>query len=241
MIQLNLLPDLKKEFIKSQKTKGLVITIAVLTTAGAISLSVLLFVYVTFGQQLQITLATDSIDKKSTELAAIKDINQYLTIQNQLASLDQLHADKANYSRLFSFLNILNPSPPNNINLNNAQVLTADKAVVFTGTTGSYEALNVFVDTLKNAEVSYRPNGETPTVKEPMFIQVLMQDSGLAKVNNNTVVSFTVKALYSDPVFDARNTELVAEVPNITTTQSVTGAPVPSGQLFNETQPQEQE
>ncbi|HEU5187533.1 MAG TPA: hypothetical protein VFT87_03450 [Candidatus Saccharimonadales bacterium] len=239
MIQLNLLPDLKKEFIKAQKTKGLVITVAVLTTAGALGLSILLFLYVTFGQQLQITLATDSIHKKSEELAKVQGIDQYLTIQNQLASLDALHAEKGVYSRLFSFLSILNPSPPNNVNLNNAQLVTSEKAVLFVGTTGSFEALNVFADTLKNAKVSYKAGGEGDLVKEPMFTQVFIQDSGLAKVNNNTVVSFTVKAIYNSPVFDVRNTELVADVPKITTTQSVTGAPVPSDKLFNEAQPQE--
>lgn len=239
MIQLNLLPDLKKEFIKAQKTKGLVITVAVLTTVGAIGLSILLFLYVTFGQQLQISLATDSIAKKSKELADVQDIDQYLTVQNQLASLDALHAEKGVYSRLFSFLSILNPSPPNNINLHNAQLVTSEKTILFVGTTGSFEALNVFADTLKNAQASYKARGEGDPVKEAIFTQVFIQDSGLARVNNNTVVSFTVKAIYSDPVFDARNTDVVAEVPNITTTQSVTGAPVPSGQLFNEAQPEE--
>lgn len=239
MIQLNLLPDLKKEFIKAQKTKGLVITVAVLTTVGAVGLSALLFLYVTFGQQLQIGLATDSIEKKSNELASISDINQYLTIQNQLASITSLHDGKGAYSRLFSFLNVLNPSPPNNINLNNSQLVTTDKTVLFVGTTGSFESLNVFVDTLKNAQVSYKAIGEGDPVKEPMFPQVLIQDSGLAKVNNNTLVSFTVKATYGDPVFDARHTDVVVEVPSITTTQSVTGAPVPSDKLFNETQPEE--
>lgn len=240
MIQLNLLPDLKKEYIKAQKTKGLVITVAVLTTIGAVGLSGLLFLYVTFGQQLQINLATESIQKKSAELSAVKDINQYLTIQNQLAAIEPLHADRGVYSRLFTFLNVLNPGPPNNINLSNAQIVATDNSVVFTGATGSFESLNVFVDTLKNAQVSYRLEGQGDAQDESMFTQVLIQDSGLAKINNRTLVSFTVRALYSAPVFDARNTDVVAKVPNITTTQSVTGAPVPVDKLFNEDTPEEE-
>jgi len=50
---------------------------------------------------------------------------------------------------------------------------------------------------------------------------------------NATVVGFTVKGYYKDPVFDARNTNLTAKVPNIVTTPSVTGNPT----LFNGTTP----
>lgn len=234
MIQINLLPDLKKEFIKAQKTKSLVISTAVLVTIGSIGLSVLLFVYVNFGQQLQINVITGNIDKKSSELAAMNDIDEYLTIQNQLSALDPLHADKGVYSRFFSFLNVLNPSPPNNINLSNSQVVAADKSIIFTGSTGSFEALNVFIDTLKNTQVEFKENGEGDLQTANMFSQVLTQSSGLAKSNDQTVVSFTIKATYSDPVFDARNTEVSAKVPNITTTQSVTGAPIPTDQIFND-------
>ncbi|HSE29012.1 MAG TPA: hypothetical protein VLA77_00300 [Candidatus Saccharimonadales bacterium] len=235
MIQLNLLPDLKKEFINAQKTKHLVITSSILVTLIAAGISVLLFFYVNFGQQFQITLITNAINDKSEELSSISDVDQYLTIQNQLAALDPLHASKGVYSRLFSFLNILNPSPPNNVNLSNVQVAASESSIVFTGTTGSFEALNVFIDTLKNAQVEFKPNGEGDLTKESMFSQVMTQSSGLAKSNNQTVVSFTIKAFYNAPVFDAKNTDVQAIVPNITTTQSVTGAPIPQDQLFNTT------
>src|SRR5689334_10754914 len=110
MIQLNLLPDLKKEFIRAQKNKSLVISSSILVTLGALGLSALLFVYVTFAQQVQISLVTDDISKKADELSKVKDINKYLTIQNQLSSIGQLHNDKGIYSRLFDFFNVLNPS-----------------------------------------------------------------------------------------------------------------------------------
>lgn len=233
MVQLNLLPDLKKEFIKAQKTKGKVIAISVLVTLAAVVLSVALFAYVNFAQQFQINLISSDIAKKEEELKSVENIDKYLTIQNQLASIDQLHANKGAYSRLFTFLNTLNPGAPNNVTLNSAQLVADQKATVFEGTTTTFEALNIFVDTLKNAKVSYKANGQGDLVKEPMFTQVVVQSSGLARVNNKTVVGFTVKAIYTDPVFDARNTEVTVEVPNITTTPSVTNAPQPAKELFN--------
>lgn len=232
MIQLNLLPDLKKEFIKSQKTKGVVISASILVTIGAVGLSVLLFVYVTFLQQLQINLATDDIKQKESQLSSVTDVNKYLTIQAQLAALPDLHNGKGSYSRLFDFLGIVNPGPPNNASLSNLQLSTLEKTITVSGTTASFETLNVFVDTLKHAEITYKKNGQGETITEKMFTQALVQTSGLAHVGANNVVSFSIKTVYNPSVFDVQNTNVTAKVPNITTTQSITQSPQ---QLFNGT------
>jgi len=233
MIQLNLLPDLKKEFIKAQKTKSLVISTSILVTIGAVGLSALLFVYVTFLQQLQINLATDDIKRKETELTGIQDVDKYLTIQSQLAVLPDLHNAKGSYDRLFTFLGAINPGSPNNVNLSNLQLTAEAKSMILTGTTGSFETLNVFVDTLKNAQISYKKNGQGENQKENMFEQVLIQASGFSRVGSKNLVSFTVKTVYSPSVFDVQNTDITASVPSITTTQSVTQSPQ-AGQIFND-------
>lgn len=233
MIQLNLLPDLKKEFIQSQKTKGLVISGSVFVTIGAVGLSALLFVYVTFIQQLQINLATDSIKEKQTQLTAIADVSKYLTVQAQLAALPDLHNTKGSYSRLFDYLGVLNPSAPSNINLNNLQLDAKTQTLILTGTTGSFETLNVFVDTLKNAQISYKVAGEGEVKKDTMFAQVLVQNSGLSRTTSKSLVSFVVKIVYNKSIFDTQNTDITASVPSITTTQSVTQSPA-TDKLFND-------
>lgn len=230
MIQLNLLPDLKKEFIKSQKTKGVVISTSILVTIGAVGLSVLLFIYVTFLQQLQINLATDDIKQKEKQLSSVTDISKYLTVQAQLAALPDLHNGKGSYSRLFDFLGIINPGAPNNASLSNLQLSTLDKTIIVNGTTASFESLNVFVDTLKHAEITYKKNGQGDPITEKMFAQALVQTSGLAHVGSNNIVSFSIKTIYNPSIFDVQNTNVAAKVPNITTTQSVTQSP---RQLFN--------
>lgn len=232
MIQLNLLPDLKKEFIKAQKVKALVITVAIFTTLGAIGLSALLFVYVTFIQQVQIKFATDDISRKIQQLKGINDIDKYLTVQSQLASLPTLHEGKGLESRLFDFLSSLNPSPPNNVKLSELQVFTDDKAIVFTGISNSYETFNIFVDTLKHAQITYKTSGATDTTTENMFDQVLVQSADLSRSSGTAVVGFIVRTIYKDSVFDAKNTEMSVKVPSITTTQSVTQSPSPQ-QLFD--------
>ncbi|HKX23632.1 MAG TPA: hypothetical protein VJM46_00185, partial [Candidatus Saccharimonadales bacterium] len=156
MIQLNLLPDIKKEYINAQKTRALVMSSSILVTIVAVGLAILMFVYVTFLQQLQITLATNDIKDKERQVNSVQDLSKYLTVQNQLAALPELHANKGVYSRLLSFLPVLNPNAPSNITLTKLQLVALDKQVNFTGSTASFESLNVFVDTLRNAEVSYK-------------------------------------------------------------------------------------
>lgn len=230
MIQLNLLPDLKKEYIKSQKTKGVVISVSILTTIGALGLSALLFVYVTFLQQVQINLATDDIKSKESQLKGITDVDKYLTVQAQLAALPTLHENKGSYSRLFDFLGVINPSAPNNVSLGNLQLDDKTNSLTFNGTTSSFETLNVFVDTLKNAQISYKQNGQGETQTAKMFQQVLMQNSSFAHVNGKDLVSFSIKTVYAPTVFAVSSTDVKASIPNITTTQSVTQAPV----IFND-------
>jgi hypothetical protein len=227
MIQLNLLPDLKKDFIKSQKNKGLVISVSILTTLVALGLSGLFFVYVTFAQQIQIDLMTQDVQKKAKELSEVENVDKYLTIQNQLSSIEMLHNSKGVYSRLFDFFNVLNPSAPNNVTLVGAQLITADKSIVFNGTTASFESLNVFVDTLKNAQVTYQTADSTEPIEELMFDQVFVQNSGLGSGSNKQLVAFTVRAVYRDAVFNAVNTGMKAEIPTIITTPSATEAPIP--------------
>ena len=224
MIQLNLLPDIKKEFINAQKTRAVVMSSSIMVTIVAVGLAVLMFVYVTFLQQLQITLATNDIKDKEKQLSSVQDLSKYLTVQNQLLALPELHASKGIYSRLLAFLPVLNPNAPNNVALTKLQLVALDKQVNFTGSTASFESLNVFVDTLRNAEVSYK-DASSEQQKSKMFESIMVQNSNIDKLNGKSSVSFTVIAQYVEPAFDAHNTEVTASVPNIKTSQSVTESP----------------
>src|SRR4051794_9960581 len=103
MIQLNLLPDVKLEYIKAQRSRRLVITTSLLISAGAIILLVLLF-SVSSLQKKHISDLSKSISKQTTELQQKPQINKILTVQNQLGSLTALHAAKPAAARLVDYL-----------------------------------------------------------------------------------------------------------------------------------------
>lgn len=223
MIQLNLLPDVKKEYLQSQKSKATVISASIVVTIAAAGVGVLLFAYVTFVQQIQVGIIDGDIKKRTSDLNATEDLSKYLTIQNQLKALPQLHAQKPVYSRLFQFLPTLNPSSPNSVKLSVLQVTSQDKSIVLTGNTATFESLKVFADTLSNAQVTSKDESGDQTDK--MFESVAVQNSSIARANNATTVAFTIRAVYKDSVFDPAANVTGVQVPNIQTTQSVTGSP----------------
>lgn len=229
MIELNLLPDVKKDFIKAQRSRNMLITGSILTVMIALGATILFALFVYGGQSFRISQLTSDIKTKEKALKEVKDIDKYLTIQNQLSKIDGLHQDKLIYSRLVDFLGMLNPSAPNNIQLNNLKVDGEAGTIVFEGSAPSYEAFNVFKDTLQNADVNFTTGDEDkPTVsKEKLFDPVVVNASALSSQGGKPSVSFTVTTTYSKNVFSAQARQVSVSVPNMETTNSVRQSPQP--------------
>ena len=223
MIQLNLLPDVKKEFLRAEHARRRTITLAILATIVAAGATVLFAFYVYGIQSVVLFAQTDDIKKKSADLSNIKDIDKYLAIQNQLANLSELHDNKVNMSRLLIFLPSLNPAPPKNVKLTNLEVSTVEKTIVFRGNVADYAALTTFKDTLKNSEFSYSSGSDDATTSK-LFSNVTIESANLQA---GTGVSFNAIATYDEAAFLQKNTNVTVKVPNIETTQSVVGTPQP--------------
>ena len=101
---------------------------------------------------------------KATINSAIEDkqLNEYLTIQNQLAQIDGLKDEQLVYSRIMDYLVALNPASPNNAELSTVSLEMSDGSVAATleGKTQNFEALNVYKTTLASAELVYEEKTE---------------------------------------------------------------------------------
>lgn len=214
MIELNLLPDLKKDYLRSQKQRNRVVSFSILVMIVAAGLVVLSAFYTYGFQTVQLALVNGEIKDKSEKLKNTEDISKYLTIQNQLNAIDGLHETKPRYSRFMEFLPVLNPGAPNNVQLTSLQVDEEGKTVTFTGNAPTYESLGVFKATLENAEVSYKSGDDTQ--KEKLFTNVAIENSGISTTSGGAkTTAFTIRANYSEQAtkFDASNVQVT--VPNI--------------------------
>lgn len=226
MIELNLLPDIKQEFIHARRQKRVVIAAMILTCIASVGLVVLLSFYAFAAQNLRQTLANDAIASKSKELKAEKDLVRNLTIQNQLSSLTQLHEAKPAYERLFEYLKVLNPESPNNISISKVTIATTLESVdtlVIEGSAKDYQAVTVFKDTLDNAQLSYvdPDSGSKAKVKTPLFTTVTISDTGIGKDSSGKeVASFKATLIYEPKAFAWNVTNSTVQVPNKKTNQS---------------------
>ena len=238
MIELNLLPDVKKEFIRTQRARNKIITISffAMIIAGGIVLAFGFYVYAV--QSVHVLVLNEQIKKNSAELKEVDELDKYLTIQNQLDKLGDLHGNKAIYSRLMDYLVKLNPSPPNGVTLTSLELAEEDKAITLNGNSASFESFNVFKDTLENAELTFNPSSESEDDEdaelkvEKLFDDVLVESSSISRDLGEGIVVFTVRLTYNPNAFSANLSNVSIRVPNIETTPSVQNAPRP---VFNGT------
>jgi hypothetical protein len=145
MIQFNLLPDVKKEYIKTQRVKRLVINSSIIASAAALAIFLILGSSVYVVQRKSINDLTADIKSNTKTLADIPNITDALTVQSQLNSLSSLHAQKPAASRLFVFLTQV----PSQASISNLQVDFTQYSAVVTGNAPNLDVVNTYIDALK--------------------------------------------------------------------------------------------
>jgi Tfp pilus assembly protein PilN len=219
MIELNLLPDVKLEYIKAQRQRRLVITIAVIACVSSIALLLLLF-SAGLLQKKHIKDLTNDINRESKTLQNKPQINKILTVQNQLGSLTALHNSKPAASRLFDYLNNVTPAQ---VSISSFDIDFAQNSATVTGTADALSSVNKFVDTLKFT--TYKFDGADSEGGQKAFSNVVMSSFGLSGVQNTgQAASYSLTFLYDKNIFDVTKT-VELSVPSITTTRSALEKP----------------
>lgn len=225
IIGLNLLPDVKKEFLKAQRTRNTVISLSILTmfVAGGLTVFLALFVYV--AQTTAMNVVKGDIETKQKTLQDKPEIAKYLTIQNQLAALKMLHgADyKIVYSRLLDYLPQLNPAVPNNVQLGSARITKNGTLITIQGTTQDFHALDTFKNTLEQAKLKY-PDGDT-TKEVVLFSQVTLKSAALTQSDAGSGVTFEFDLTYTPDIFNPAVTSYQLVIPKLTISDAQTNAP----------------
>ena len=220
MIQFNLLPDVKMDYIKAKNMKRSVIVVSGLVAAVSLALFVLMFTTVNVFQKGHISRLDEDIKNDSKTLRDTPELTKVLTVQNQLNSLDQLHAQKPVTSRMFTYIAQLVPAQAS---IGKLEINFTESKMVITGTldttTGGDAAnalgnTNKFIDTLKFAEYAY-PNSEGVEQKSRAFSNVVL--SKFTRTEKEATYEITLN--FSNDIFDSsKNVTLV--VPKITSTRS---------------------
>ena len=160
MIQFNLLPDVKQQYIRTQRLKRLVIGVSCLASAGALVIFLILVSTVYLVQKKSISDLSRDIKTSSTQLESKPNIADILTVQEQLNSLSALNAQKPAVSRLFGYLSQLTPTTAT---ISDLQADFTQHTMTINGNAPSLDAVNTFVDSLKFT--SYTAAGSSASSK----------------------------------------------------------------------------
>lgn len=215
MIEINLLPDIKQEFIKAKKTRNMVISGSIIVGVISIALVVLLVVYLYGVQNLRSTILDKSIDDKELSLEKTPDLSNMLTLQSQLSSIKQLHDQNSRSSRIFSLLTAINPAAPNNIVFSNVKLDTNAKTIRIDAQAASgFVAADILKKTIKATTFSYNDQDK----KQPNLIaknDPLISDMSYGEDSSGLkVLRFSISFEYDDAVFASTSKNLIISQPD---------------------------
>lgn len=213
MIQFNLLPDVKLEYVKAQRTKRLVTSLCLLSSAAALSLMIVLILTVDVWQRKTINDLSGDIKTASDELKAVPDLDKILTVQGQLNVINGLHDSKPAATRVFGFLSQVTPK---NATLNEVTLDYVNNTITISGNAPSLDVVNQFTDSLKFTKYTLASSDQS----ENAFSGVVLSDFS----RNSEDAGYTIDATFNSDIFS--NTEQVKlKVPSLITTRSVTEQP----------------
>ena len=143
MIQFNLLPDVKLDYIKAQRSRRFVLSTSIIVSLAAVALLVLLLT-VDGLQKKHLSDLNHDIASETTTLQKKPNLNKILTVQNQLESLTALHNAKPAASQLFNYLNVVTPAT---VSITTLNVDFTQDAINITGTADTISSTRVLGST----------------------------------------------------------------------------------------------
>lgn len=214
MIQFNLLPDVKLEYIRSTRLKRTVVMVSMMVSGAALAVLVILFMGVVVFQKNHLGNLSEDITKKSDQLRKTPDLNKVLTVQSQLTSLNDLHDTKGITSRLPDFITKVTPTAAS---ISSVTISIKTNTLSVTGGADALSTVNTFVDTLKftNYKLASNPAEAKKAFKDVVLTSFTKQDKS---------VSYHLDFKY-EPVIFAGNDDVSLEIPPGVTTRSTLEKP----------------
>lgn len=221
MIQFNLLPDIKRDYVKARRTKRLTFLVAGLAAGISLLVLIIMFVVVQVLQKGYSSALSTDIQTEGNKLQQTPDINKILTIQNQLSSLTALHEKKPAATRLLGYVQQVTP----------AKVSIATTTVDFDANTinitGSADdglaSVNLFIDTLKFTTYQTDASSSSAAASGSAFTEVVLANFS----KDGTRASYQVSLKYDPAIFAGNSTVKLIVPPGKITTRSETEKPAP--------------
>lgn len=218
MIEINLIPDIKQDYLKAKRARTVVASGAILVGIVSVAVVVLLAVYLFGVQTLRSSIADGEIDKKSNQLKAIPDLGNMLTIQNQLATLTEIHQNKNVDSRLIALLTEFNPADPNQVVYSQVSVDTEEgKIHIEAQADNAFVAADAFKKTIQATKFQFREAGADASETRPVAVDgdvVISNQSYGENAAGKKVLRFSIDFTYDKALFASSSQNVVISRPD---------------------------
>ena len=153
MIEINLLPNVKRELLKTRAMRNRVISISFLV--GGASIAAVVVLALILGSQIAAEAVQSGVIKdRNDKLMAVEDLNKVVTIQHQLTKINEQHSGKKLNSRIFDVVTAVNPVAPNNVSFSDIKVNPESKTITLEGSAvNGYSALETLKKTILNTKI----------------------------------------------------------------------------------------
>jgi len=212
MIQLNLLPDVKLEYLKVRRTQRLTVSVCMALIVASLVVLVLLIGTVDVVQKKILHDLDNNVSKYTKQLQDTPNLNKILTVQNQLQVLTKLHDQKPAVTRLFTYLTQLTPTAAHISQLN---VDFTKYTMSINGSADAANVVNTFADTLKFATYN------TSSSSKNAFSNVVISQYN----RNNSGAAYTITASFDPAIFDSTNNVKSLTINTQFTTRSILEQP----------------
>lgn len=196
MIEINLVPDVKRELLKARLMRNAVMASAV--TIGMFAAGAVVILGLVLGGQLALEALHDgTIKSKTQELRSVEDIDKLVTIQQQLKTIHQLSSERQVNSRLFDAMNAVNPAAPNAIKLVSLKLNPEERTITVEGAAeNGYTALETFKKTIANTSVQVERSGRD-TIKYPLAEDIKAGEANFGEdANGKKILRFSFVFTY---------------------------------------------
>ncbi len=198
MIQINLLPDVKREYLKSQQTKHMFVMGAVVLSAASLAVTILLFGYVQLFQPQYRKSIQNDIDEGIAQIKQQEKAAEIVTVQGALTSLSSLQDKKLINSRLFGYLTQFTPQ---DVSYDDAQVDLTTRTMTLRGSAIDLEKTNALANNLKNTAFTFKRDEQDQKVT-PFSSVVFTSLARAQQSQNGRLATFEVTFTFDPVLFD---------------------------------------
>ena len=228
MIQINLIPDVKQEMLRAQRMRNVAISLSIVVGIAAVGIVTALAIIL--GAQTAVQKFEEGqITSGYKKLSSVPDLDNALTVQNQLASISGQNNKRTIDSRLLDVLAAINPAAPNDVKISKVTLDPSEGTLMLEGSAaGGYPATDVFRKTILNTTVSAKQQGSDTAQDMPLTATVTLRDTSYGEdASGAKVVRFSITFTYPDGMFDNRMSDVKVSTPSarIDVTDSKTRIP----------------